>query len=448
MSRDRASFNAVGWDQVRDEDVRLGHLTSAISSAALALNSSVPVARGTVVEYKFDYILVKPHARTHYVIVMISENARYTSHVLRSISHGPRLAEIASVKNVCVHPRVPLADLPGAMAQFTSPPDFLPALVIEVWSSESLQLRNTVYADAPHNEAPETIVGHHKGTAYISGAVMDPEGISSMPPMRVRLLETIADREGIRIPVQNHLRRHERDIVESMHRAMDRIHAGSQDFPRERRTAVHRDEFFTCYTLMATNYSTPFTLEDFMSLYMFNLTQIKELYYDCTIVSSSGERPIARGALVVKLVSNLNDVAAPSFGNASERQTQYRASQPRLVFTLPSRVPPTAAGHGDVASSSSVAPPPPRSKRRVPDTSTPGVPAAIETAAKVTSAEEDESDGCDDEARAKRTRTDKKDALVVAVVPQPPPANQPHRAPLQRTRSIRNLFGLIKGSAQ
>lgn len=420
------TFNAVGWDKVRSEDVRLGYINNAIANAATALNP----ARGgsNVIEYKFDYIAIKPYHRTHYVVIMLSENARYTSHVLRSISHGPRVEEIASIKSVSVHPRMSLAELEGAQAQFTSPPDFLPALIIEVWSSESMQLRDMVHSDSgSFHETPETFVGHDKGSAFISGSVMDPEGISNMPPMRVRLLETVEDRPAIRIPTQNHLRAHEKTIVESMHRAMDRIHTPSRDYPRERRTAVTRDEFFTHYTLSATNYSMPFVLEDFMSLYMFNMTQIKEIYYDCTIVSSSGERPIARGALVVKLMSNINDITVPSFGDASERQHQYHRSQPRLVFTLPAK-PAIIPMVLDAARM-----PPPRSKRRVPDISTRGVMAASETAATVTTEEAEE-----DAERNKRTRVEKKPSELPTLV-----APQAGAAPLRRTRSIRNLFGLL-----
>lgn len=430
MAAARVSFNAIGWEAVRSEDVRLGHISEAMANAVAGLNPSSSISSSNsstsgTVEYRFDYVSVKPIHRTHYVLLLISENARYDSHVLRTISHNAQLQQYAYIKATYVHPRIRLAELERAETQFRDPPDCLPALVIEVWSSESLQMRNIVHADSMTSDRDELVAPTlHKDMATISGSVMNPEGNSGIPPMRIRLLEKGEDRVGIRIPVHAHLRDYEREIVECMHKMMDKIHAASFDYPRERRTEVRRDQLYTYYTLTATNYSMPFTLEDFMSLYMTNMTQIKEIHYDCTTVSGTGERPIVRGSLVVKLTSNRHDTQAPCFGDASERQVAYRQTQPRLVFTLPNRVRITEP---DITSVPLERPKP---KRRMPEEA---AVAAEQQQVSVQAVTEEQ------DQNKKRSKPNGDEVAAIASAP----AAAAGAAPIKRSRSFRNLFGLL-----
>lgn len=380
----KMKFNPpYGWESVRQEDVNAGYISQALGNAATAIKQQLLTPTQQNVEYTFRYACIKPEARVYYTMVLISDDARYGMHTLRLISHDYQLKPHNYIKSVRVHPCIPTADLYKKEVHFKDAEDYIAGLVIEIWSNDQIQTRSIVRMD----ELAATIGGRaispadhqatENGYASISGQIINPEGSVNLPPMRVRLIDVKNVRDGVQIPLHPNLPEHEKTIIIGMHKALDMMHHSSRDFPRHRFTVVTRDDMHTHYTLTATGYSDYITLEDLMSVFMFNMPQIKEIHYDSSVVSGQTTSPTYRGGLVVKLLSNATDTQAPAFDNPTAMHASYRQTYPTLTVTLPRHVAFTAGPQVTPAPGGLVVKmPPPKAKASTGKRAKPEAPVA------------------------------------------------------------------------
>lgn len=412
-----------GYEQVSSQDAAEGHIDRAIAIASAEVANATRGYSVVGSSFKFQYIGVRPFAKTHYVIVFVSDSAKYGTHLLGKIRCSEPNTPYPFIKDAYVAPWVNIEQLENYGNQFVGSPANLPCLVVEVWTTTEIQLKSIVRVDGSSlgsggagagPESDQWCTALRKDCVRISNAT-NPERTMHMPPVVARVIDPEAiDDASLNMPIPPAVMRHEAALAQVKHiyKLLYLLHADSNESPIEYHIRQLDEKDETRWQVHAVGFRNAVTLEDMMSVYFYSMKSIRSVYYDCSIASGVLPRNLCRGALVVNF--DLQPKYAPL--SARERAKECISAGLGVLISLPKGI------DFDVPMAAAAPAPPPSS-------ATVGMPKA-----KVLLSTKRPAPGVEEgEGSLKRVRPSD-EARQAAVVEAKSSGVEPCDAPLQMTR--------------
>ena len=324
---------AYGYDLISGEDVQAGFVNTTLGLVITEVMRSEKINSGK----PFQYISVKPVAKTHYTLLFVSESVKYNTLILTKITHSDPRTRRSFIKNASIHPAIDTHHLENYEKQFNGASKYLPALVVEVWTKAELDLKALVRVGGTDQVNPDTSAEDlTSGFIRLSGDLSNPENTCKLPPTVVRVIDPAAFNHELSMPIPPSIKASPEaaEQVESIYKILAQLHIDSNDFPKEFRMKRASDSNNNLWQIHAIGFMTEISMEDLASIFFFSMNSILSIYYDCAIVSDCIPRDFYRGGLVISFNLGHN---VPS-RNPHERLKEYKTTRPSMQFVVPDQV--------------------------------------------------------------------------------------------------------------
>lgn len=320
LREERLQCEALGIENVMPVDRQ--KINSVCMRIMRGLNPDGPQADCNISIAFQDVVAVGTNGPTHYRIRTFDGSMRVDSHLLGFIKcadGGEPLKRDPMIADASIFPAVDKTEFMNredTMRIFAKLPQFVPMLVVEVWSHAEYQRLSIVSTEEDEVKADAPPVHVRRGKV-----ITIPRGFSCpgarhpwqiLPEVTTWEIDTgvCAGMESSAIPASASAV--ERLAISAAHKTLYAIHSDQRDFPAEQQFRVlgsGGSSGYSHWCVVAYGLKNRISLQDLCAIYATDTSTIVGVYYDFSAVTVQMEEGYTVGGLVLEAIIDTNKPA-------------------------------------------------------------------------------------------------------------------------------------------
>lgn len=257
-------------------------------------------------ELILESIEVRATGVTHYTVIIVSSTANYTDELLASILYESESGSLRyGLKDAYIDPRVNCANLEVYATANRPQEQYVPALIVELWTVVEAQRRATVLVQsgtaqhqAPNTPRPSSVRGFG---SYVLAAGTELTSAQRLPHMAVRVLEYAPI---TRVTAGGGISQHAQRQIDALCGMLYALHrtspdASTWDTPAE----FNCDSDRTANTCVVTalGYTNRITLSDMLALRLCDAQAVCGVSFNCALACITPTlRSYPRGGVAIR----------------------------------------------------------------------------------------------------------------------------------------------------